>query len=240
MRTVWLSLGAAALFLQPALAGRSPHSQRMNQNTINQTAGPETTYPQGAEGPQQQGPMAKGMPNEPQSMKEQSGTAASSQQRESLKHELHASLKQAGFTDIQIIPESLLIRAKDAHGNPVDMVATPHSFTAVEFGKQGPMMGRSAQEEPQFVTGPFNDVANADLTDTAVQSSDNKDAGTIKGIAVGENGGISYLVTTVSGRDIAVNPDAMTLTYDNAADSWKASVDATMNQIESAPKVKME
>ena len=101
-------------------------------------------------------------------------------------------------------------------------------------------MGRSLQEEPQFVTGPFRDVANADLSGTQVQSSDNMDAGTINGIAVGENGGVSFLVTTANGCDVAINPDAMTLTHDNTTDSWNASVDATMNQIESAPQAKIE
>jgi hypothetical protein len=240
MRTVWLTLGAAVLLAQPAFAD-SRHRQKMDQSTINQMANPETVSPQGAGGPQQQSGMGKGSPNAPQSMQQLGGMGeASSQSQESLKQELQASLAQAGFTSVQIIPESLLIQAKDAHGNPVAMVVTPHSFTAVEFGKEGAMTGRSVQEEPQFVTGPFRDVANADLSGTQVQSSDNKDAGTIKGIAVAENGGISFLVTTVNGRDVAINPDAMTLAYDNTTDSWNASVDATMNQIESAPQAKIE
>jgi hypothetical protein len=40
-------------------------------------------------------------------------------------------LSQAGFTDIKIMPESFLVRAKDKAGRPVMMVINPDSFTAV-------------------------------------------------------------------------------------------------------------
>ena len=35
------------------------------------------------------------------------------------------NLQQAGFTDIQIMPSSFLVRAKDRAGNPVMMVINP-------------------------------------------------------------------------------------------------------------------
>jgi hypothetical protein len=40
-------------------------------------------------------------------------------------------LTKAGFTDIKIMPESFLIRAKDSKGNAVMMVINPDSFTEV-------------------------------------------------------------------------------------------------------------
>ncbi len=44
---------------------------------------------------------------------------------------LHQSLTKAGFSDIQVMPESFLVRAKDSDGNPVMMVVNPDSITAV-------------------------------------------------------------------------------------------------------------
>ncbi|MBV9288357.1 MAG: hypothetical protein JO288_11150 [Hyphomicrobiales bacterium] len=46
-------------------------------------------------------------------------------------------LKKAGFTDIKIMPESFLVRAKDPQGNPVMMVINPDSVTAVTEQMQG-------------------------------------------------------------------------------------------------------
>jgi hypothetical protein len=41
------------------------------------------------------------------------------------------NLEQAGYTDIKIMPESFLVRAKDRSGNPIMMVINPDSITAV-------------------------------------------------------------------------------------------------------------
>ena len=41
------------------------------------------------------------------------------------------NLAKAGFTDIKVMPESFLVRAKDQQGNPVMMVINPDSFTEV-------------------------------------------------------------------------------------------------------------
>jgi len=54
-------------------------------------------------------------------------------------------------------------------------------LAAVEFGARDNMMsGRSVGTgEPKFLPGPVHDAAEANLTDTRVRSSDNKDVGTI-------------------------------------------------------------
>ncbi len=44
---------------------------------------------------------------------------------------LRDSLTQAGFTDIHLMPESFLVRAKDKDGNPVMMVVNPDSVTSI-------------------------------------------------------------------------------------------------------------
>jgi hypothetical protein len=50
---------------------------------------------------------------------------------QSIQQKVRHNLQQAGFTDIQIMPSSFLVRAKDSDGNPVMMVINPDSVTAV-------------------------------------------------------------------------------------------------------------
>ncbi len=52
------------------------------------------------------------------------GTAA-------LQRKIHGELSRAGFTDIHVMPQSFLVRAKDSSGNPVMMVINPNSVTAI-------------------------------------------------------------------------------------------------------------
>src|SRR6476646_4251278 len=54
-----------------------------------------------------------------------------------MSQKLHDDLTKAGFTDITIMPASLLVRAKDAQGNSVMMVINPDSLTEVTQQTQG-------------------------------------------------------------------------------------------------------
>jgi hypothetical protein len=54
-----------------------------------------------------------------------------------MSQKLHDDLTKAGFTDITIMPQSLLVRAKDAQGNPVMMVINPDSLTEVTQKSEG-------------------------------------------------------------------------------------------------------
>ena len=44
---------------------------------------------------------------------------------------LRTDLSKAGYTDITIMPTSFMVRAKDSQGNPVTMVISPDSVTAI-------------------------------------------------------------------------------------------------------------
>ena len=48
-----------------------------------------------------------------------------------LTHKLRDDLSRAGFTDLKIMPTSFLISGKDSQGNPVMMVLSPNSVTAL-------------------------------------------------------------------------------------------------------------
>lgn len=56
-----------------------------------------------------------------------SSTMQPGQMQEAVKHDL----TQAGFTDVQVMPSSFLVRAKDKAGRPVMMVINPDSVTEV-------------------------------------------------------------------------------------------------------------
>jgi hypothetical protein len=44
---------------------------------------------------------------------------------------LRAELSKAGYTDINIMPTSFMVRAKDSQGNPVMMMISPDSVSAI-------------------------------------------------------------------------------------------------------------
>jgi hypothetical protein len=56
---------------------------------------------------------------------------------QSLQKSIQSQLAQAGFTDIQIVPTSFLISAKDRDGHSVTIMASPNSVTEPEEGGKG-------------------------------------------------------------------------------------------------------
>jgi hypothetical protein len=53
------------------------------------------------------------------------------------RQKMESDLKQAGFTDIRVVPESFLIRATNKDGHPVMMMITPDSFTEITHTGSG-------------------------------------------------------------------------------------------------------
>jgi hypothetical protein len=71
--------------------------------------------------------------NNPQSNPQNKSAPAPQQTQSSqnIQQQVKTNLQSAGFTDIKIMPESFLVRAKDKSGNLVMMVINPDSITAV-------------------------------------------------------------------------------------------------------------
>ena len=76
--------------------------------------------------------------NNPQNNSQNKGAQAQQQptqgkgsQNQNIQQQVRNNLQSAGFTDIKIMPESFLVRAKDKSGNLVMMVINPDSITAV-------------------------------------------------------------------------------------------------------------
>jgi hypothetical protein len=83
-----------------------------------------------------QSPKAQSQNQQNQNQQTQSQqTQGQAQNRQSAQQRVQSDLQAAGFTDIRIMPESFLVRAKDKSGNPVMMVINPDSVAAVEFNR---------------------------------------------------------------------------------------------------------
>lgn len=65
----------------------------------------------------------------------------SGQNSATLQQQVRQNLAAAGFTDIKVMPESFLVRAKDKGGNPVMMIINPDSVTAVTAMSGGSSSG---------------------------------------------------------------------------------------------------
>ena len=77
-----------------------------------------------------------------------SGAAQSpTQNKAPIGPQIRKNLQSAGFTNIQVMPSSFLIRAKDQDGNPVMMVVNPDSVTAITEVDQG--TGATAGQAPK-------------------------------------------------------------------------------------------
>lgn len=54
--------------------------------------------------------------------------SSSATQQQPLPQQVRTKLKDQGFTDVKVVPGSLLVSAKDKQGDPVTMVIGPHSM----------------------------------------------------------------------------------------------------------------
>jgi len=108
MRTLALAIISAV-----AIAGTSYAQSPANQGNANPAGSNFRNQGQNQPGQTQQGQNQQG------------------QNYQAMQRQFRTDLEQAGFTDITIMPESFLVRAKDKKGNPVMMVINPDSVTAI-------------------------------------------------------------------------------------------------------------
>jgi hypothetical protein len=86
------------------------------------------------------------------------------QTKQPIRQQVQNDLAQAGYTDIKIMPESFLVRAKDKSGNPVMMVINPDSITSItEVNRQGSnntTTGSAAATGSSSSNGPHDPANN--------------------------------------------------------------------------------
>ena len=169
-----------------------------------------------------------------------------------LSADMEASLRKAGFTDLQVMPNSILVRGKDKSGNPVAMVLNPSSMTEVVTldphsgsaaggdGAQTSPTGAPLTGNAAFATVLPTARLASTLIGLKVRDLDGEEIGTVKDLAVDHGGIQAYIIGTggvlgIGDRYVAVAPVAITLIYDQSANSYRATMNATAEQLKSAP-----
>jgi hypothetical protein len=174
-----------------------------------------------------------------------------------IQQRMQSDLQKAGFTDVKVMPDSFLINAKDRSGQPVAMIVSPTSMTAIVDqssaapGANQPQAGANsaiasntssdpAGAGPMFTTVPANDRLSSEVVGLDVYNKANQDIGTIKDIAY-TGGRVKAYIVAVGGflgmgdRYVAVDPSDMKVSYDTTTKKWHANMDTTADQLKSAP-----
>jgi sporulation protein YlmC with PRC-barrel domain len=170
---------------------------------------------------------------------------------QNLRSSLTQMLQKSGYTDIRVAPASFLVRAKDNQGDPVMMSISPDQFTEVaEVTGSSSGNGSHAadasntQNGGAYVNVPGQDDLSSKVVGLDVTNNDNKDIGTIKDIALNPNGRAAAYILSVGGflgigdHYVAVNPSAVKVSYNDNTKKWAASMNASADQLKSAPEFK--
>jgi hypothetical protein len=101
------------------------------------------------------------------------------QTRGSMREQVKSGLEQAGFTNIEIVPEAFLVHATDPDGNPVSLMVSADAFRAMLNDHDG---ASSAQQEGQATSKSANPANSsspneADQSDTGKNDAGKSDAG---------------------------------------------------------------
>jgi hypothetical protein len=167
-----------------------------------------------------------------------------------MKSDLTQMLQKSGYTDIRVAPTSFMVRAKDRDGNPVVMSISPDQFS--EVTNVGNTTGQSTNASNSgsngsgntYVSVPEHDDLSSKVVGLDVYNNDNKDIGTVKDIALNPNGRTTAYIVSVGGflgigdHYVAVDPSALKVTYNDSDKKWHASMNATADQLKSAPEFK--
>jgi|SRR5579859_6234156 len=186
-------------------------------------------------------------PAQSQTSQNSSGTAAEPQH---IRANLRSALEKAGYKDIRVSATSFMVRAKDSEGNPVMMSISPDSFTEIsEVGANtnaGSTTGASNNSAAgsTFVSVPEADELSSKVVGLDIYNNDNKDIGQIKDIALNQDGRSQAFIVSVGGflgmgeHYVAVSPSAVKITYNDQDKKWHATMNATADQLKSAPEFK--
>jgi hypothetical protein len=166
-----------------------------------------------------------------------------------LRQQLIKHLQQSGFTDINVIPDSFLLQAKDRSGNPVTMFIGPNSateFTTVGSNDQASdsdATNAGSHAGSMFTSLPVKDELRSKVVGLDVYNSANQNIGTIKDVAYNGTSVNGYVIGVggflgMGDHYVAVRPSAVKLNYDAKDKKWHASMDANADQLKAAPEYK--
>ncbi len=181
--------------------------------------------------------------------------AQQNEKQAALSHDIVATLEKSGFTDLKVMPGSILVRGKDRSGNPVAMILNPGSMTEVvtldpHSGSAAGGDGAAPPKAPLTGSGVFATVLPSErlastLIGLSVHDATDGTLGTIKDLAIDHDVVQAYVLAVggvlgLGDRYVAVTPAALTITYDEAGNSYRAVMNATADQLKDAPDFKYE
>ena len=97
---------------------------------------------------------------------------------------------------------------------------------------------------PSFISVPDTAMLSENVVGLDVYNSQNNDIGKIHDIVIGSDQSIKGYIVSVGGflsmgtHYVAVDSGAVAITYDDANKTWRAAMNATKDQLKSAPEFK--
>jgi sporulation protein YlmC with PRC-barrel domain len=156
-----------------------------------------------------------------------------------IQQQLTADLKQAGFTNIKVMPDSFLVQATDKSGHPVTIFISRDSVTVFsDADSNGPNDQGSARG--MFTSVPAKDELSSQVVGLDVYNGANQKIGKIENVAFDQNSLKAYIVGVggfmgMGEHDVAVSPSAITVSYNPSDIRWHATTDITADQLKAAP-----
>ena len=132
---------------------------------------------------------------------------------------------------------------KTANPSPTPATPTPNmSGPAPDNSKvqTAPMPGKG----PSFITLQNDDMLSSNVVGLDIYNDQNNDIGKIQDIAFDSSKKVAGYILSVGGflgmgtHYVAVDPDAVKVTYDTSNKVWRATMNATRDQLKSAPEFK--
>lgn len=143
-------------------------------------------------------------------------TAKAAPSASDLQDQISADLKKAGYSDVQVMPDSFVVQAKDKAGNPVAMFITGTSLTeVVDVAHTAP--GQASAGHTAFTTVPADDWTTSKVVGMDVKNDAKQTIGTVKDVVYAGRS-IKACIVGVGGflgmgeRYVAVKPSAMHIT----------------------------
>jgi sporulation protein YlmC with PRC-barrel domain len=97
---------------------------------------------------------------------------------------------------------------------------------------------------PSFIQVQNADMLSSNVVGLDIYNSQNNDVGKIQDIAFNSSKQVTGYILSVGGflgmgtHYVAVNPDAVMVAYDAQNKTWKATMNATKDQLKAAPEFK--
>jgi sporulation protein YlmC with PRC-barrel domain len=156
-----------------------------------------------------------------------------------MQQQITDDLSKAGFTNIKVTPNSFVVQAKDRSGNPVTMFLNPDSLTVVSETETSSQNAEPAAHGV-FVSVRAQDELTSQIAGLDVYNNSNQKIGKISNLVFQGEKFKAYIVGVggllgLGEHDVAVQPSAITLNYDQTSKKWHAATQLTADQLKTAP-----